>query len=244
MLTWCKKMFGSKPDDMDVAYDRVHTAIENIDAELVPLRETLSYTQQQLKHLMSPGDRRKAPDRRKAVDFVNKIRHIENQLREKERVRNNILREKQQLDDSNTNAMVSSALVQSHAAQTKLQAKGLASVELDELLDDVEDNRADTRELTTRLGGLGGMDDDELHIDEASISASDITMAMGLRTEKDRVLDEAERAMGDPLMGEVQDILRSMELTPGAPHAAHGEYSLPSAPGSQASVASKHGLYG
>jgi 23S rRNA pseudoU1915 N3-methylase RlmH len=240
MLTWCKKMFGSKPDDMDVAYDRVHTAIENIDAELVPLRETLRYTQQQLQHMMKSG----APDRCKAVSLVNKIKHIETQLREKERVRNNILREKQQLDDSNTNAMVSSALVQSHAAQTKLQAKGLASIELDDLLDDVEDNRVDTRELTTRLGGLGGMDDDELHIDEASISASDITMAMGLRTEKDRVLDEAERAMGDPLMGEVQDILRSMEITPGAPYTAHGEYSLPSAPGSQASVASKHSLYG
>jgi hypothetical protein len=231
MFNWCKRMFGSSTD-LVLAESRVQEAIDEVDAVVEECQQSLAYSRQQLQHLMSSA----APSRSKVVQVVNRIKHLQTQISEKERVRSNILREKQQLSDTSTNAMVSSAFAQSHTAQMQIQKNGIGSVELDNLLDDVEENRTETREVTDRLGGLGGLDEDALQIDEQSITASDITMAIGLSNEKDRVMREAQSHISDPLVDDVRSILMAMDV----PEQAQS-YELPAVP---VPHSTSRGLYG
>ena len=88
--------------------------------------------------------------------------------------------------------------MQSVDAQKQLALLNLGGkdIDIDDVLDDVEDNRIETRELTDRLGSLGGIDDP---LEEQPFDANAVMAAMGIRTDykEDILVQECKAMMQD-----------------------------------------------
>ena len=77
--------------------------------------------------------------------------------------------------------------VEAQKALEKLHIKNQDDRDVDSILDEVEDYRLDQRELTGRLGELGGMDEDA-HFDDANFTAEMAMEAAGIRVDHEEEL--------------------------------------------------------
>lgn len=170
-------------DDIAKVRDRVVAEVDNLKREQMMHRAEL----QQAVHSRAP--------QHVLMNLTKKLKQVENQIGEKEKLMANVHRETTQLADAGTNAKVAAAYMQSVDAQQALARLDLGGKEVDDVLDDVEDNRMLTRELTDRLGSLGGEDED-LVFDEEGFDATAVIQAMGVRTDyKEDILVQECKAM-------------------------------------------------
>lgn len=116
------------------------------------------------------------------VDLTKQCQQLDNQIKEKQKLLNNLRRETTQLSDTGTNAQVAAAYMQSVEAQQNLTRFALNGSTMNDVLDRVADLREETRENTTELADMGGLDEDLL-VDEDNFDAEAVMKAMGLRTD-------------------------------------------------------------
>ena len=191
LMSWWRKVRGKPTEQQKAeaavqqAQDEVTQVRDRITGEIAHLKQLQLVLRAELQQQVKMGAPRSA-----LADTTKKLKQTERQIREKENLHANVARETTQLQDTTTNTRVASALLQSVEAQKQLQKLDLGGRELDDALDEIEENRDDTRELSDRLAHLGGDDLDEMW-DEDNMHADDIVAAMGLRTErKDDILLE------------------------------------------------------
>ena len=197
MGEWWRKVRG-KPTAQAMATQQV----EDAKMEIVNVRKRITEEVDALKReqMMYRGELQQAVHSRAPQEVLlrltKKLKQVENQIREKEKLMSNVHRESSQLSDAGTNAKVAAAYMQSVEAQKALAALHLGGGEVDDvddMLDDVEWNRERTRELTDRLGSLGGTDNDLLlDFDDDEFDATTVMEAMGLRTDRKEELMVAQ----------------------------------------------------
>jgi len=183
LLNWWRKVRGKSTEqqqaeaDVQTAQDEIAAVRDRIQGEIEKLKHQQLVLRAELQQQVQLGAPRTA-----LANTTKKLKQVERQIAEKEKLHANVARENTQLCDTTTNTRVASAMMQSVEAQQRLQKLDLGGRELDEALDEIEENREDTKDLADRLAHLGGDELDELM--EDGMQAEDIVSAMGLRTER------------------------------------------------------------
>ena len=117
--------------------------------------------------------------------LMRQIKDIKTSMSSKQRLYDTVDRETSHLQDMSTNTSIAAAMTCSLDAQktmTRVDVAGADALDIDEIIDDIEDHRADTATLTSRLGKIGRdysneeSDDD----DDDMFSADDVAAAMGM----------------------------------------------------------------
>jgi hypothetical protein len=160
---------------------------------------------------------------------VRQIKNIEASISSKQRLYDTVDREASHLQDMSTNTSIAAAMTCSLDAQktmTRVDVAGVDALDIDEILDDIEDHRADTATLTSRLGKIGRdyltqeSDDDE---DEDAFSADDVAAAMGIHTP----------SQADKLSDDITERTKLCDWQ-STPEGAHARIRMPTVPTSKA----------
>jgi hypothetical protein len=117
--------------------------------------------------------------------LMRQIKDIKTSMSSKQRLYDTVEREASHLQDMSTNTSIAAAMTCSLDAQktmTRVDVAGVDALDIDEILDDIEDHRADTATLTSRLGKIGRDYSNQESDDEAddAFSADDVADAMGI----------------------------------------------------------------
>ena len=175
---------------------KVEDVTGNIRKSVETMERQLMLQQGMLQRALQQGAPRSA-----LVDLTKKVQQLQRDLAKKKRLVGNMGREGQQLNDAYTNAQVAAAMMRSVEAQKKMQKLWLGgrdADEMDEILDDIEEHRDATADLTDRLAAKGG--DDEADIfDEDAFCDEDIMAALGMNTRESdtELLTSTRRKMAE-----------------------------------------------
>jgi hypothetical protein len=167
------------------AHSQVASVRDQIQNELSALRRTQEMLRSQLHHQAINNASKSV-----LCSLTKKLKKIDQSISEKDKLHNNIERERTQLQDTTTNTSVATAMMRSVEAQRSLQKLDLGDhIDLDDMLDDIEENRTDTRTLQSRLANLGGDDIEDTCSDDDDFNANDVMVAMGMSADhKDSLL--------------------------------------------------------
>jgi hypothetical protein len=174
----CKRADAQAEAEKSVqeAHAQVASVRDQIQSEICALKKTQTMLRSELHHQVNT----QAP-KLTIMSLTKKLKKIEQSISEKDRLHSNIERERTQLQDTSTNTSVASAMMRSVEAQRSLQKLDLGDhIDLDDMLDDIEENRHDTRTLANRLANLGGDDIQNSCSDEDEFDANDVFIAMGI----------------------------------------------------------------
>ena len=165
--------------EVDEAKERVSHVTSTVRKDVDAMERQLLMQQGLLQRSVHQG----AP-RAQLIDMTKKIKHLQRQLVGKKRLVGNMGREERQLTDAYTNAQVAAAMMQSVEAQKKMEKLclgGRDAEEMDDVLDEIDEHREATSDLTDRLAARGG-DDNEDIFDDYSFSDKDLMGALGMTT--------------------------------------------------------------
>lgn len=231
LSSWWRKIRGQDGSVQSQAEGEVNKAKEQVletKEEIGRQLQELTQQQQMLQGMLQAAVRRGAP-KKELMELSQKIKHTEKNITTKRRLVGNMHREEQQLADAVSNSRMASAMVHSLEAQRQLQKVQFEGKEedLEDILDEIEEHRDTTRDLSDRLAAQGGDSDEEL-FDEQTFSASDVVAALGMRTDK----------ADDILLGEISGQMSAewQRQADALPHSLHdledsnATYVLPDAP--------------
>lgn len=223
MRAWLKqkteKLFKSKEVDARESMDEAQSNTEEIGQELRSEIQTLAFEletlQRQLAHEVHNNG---SIDR--ITELTRRIKMLQRNLDAKRRLLSNMEKEKQQLIDASVNLKVTKAMKNSLDAQKKLAKIHFDDEEgeIDSLLDDIDEHRSETRDLTDRLGQFGVDSDDQI-ADSSDLQPDDVLAAMGYSTSKQehKTMTTLKKNYGDILKAE---FLSDMALQQQAKHAS------------------------
>ena len=176
------------------ASDQVKDANSTVEAAEDSLRtelETVTMEHEAAQNHLADLVQSKAP-KEDIVEQARRVKQVRSSMESKRKLLGNMHREKQQLVDTTLNSRVTSAMrtsVEAQRAMLRAQCEG-DQEDISDILDEIDEHRDDTKDLTERLGGMGGNDDADLtHDDE--FSAEVIASTMGWQVDaKDAMLVE------------------------------------------------------
>lgn len=207
---WDKQSRAEK--EVQKARERVKGVTSSIATDIAEMERTLLLRQAMLQKEVQQG----APSAR-LITATKAIKQLQKQIEGKKKLMGNMSREERQLTDTYTNTQVASAMMESVDAQKKMQKLclgGRDEEELEDVLDEIDEHREATNDLSDRLAAFGGDDDGEV-FDESAFGADDVVSALGMRTNpKDDILIYN---IGRQMAAEWQNTT----TMGGAPHSAH-----------------------
>jgi hypothetical protein len=177
----------------------------------------------------------KAP-KRILADLTKRLKQLERNISDKEKLYTNIERDTTQLQDTSTNTSVAAAMMQSVEAQRSLQKLDLGDhIDIDDMLDGVEENRQETRTLTNRLGKLGDDVDAYSDDEEDTFDANDVLAAMGMQTsyKDDALLLDINEQMSQKWQRPTPAFAQSISQADDAIDYGHRVNTFPDAPGTR-----------
>lgn len=176
-------------NDVLQAKERTEKVEESLRNELTQFDMQIEVLQARLSRSVQSG----AP-REEIADLTRRIRMLQTSKRNKQNILSNIYKERQQLTDANVNVSVTEAMKESLEAQ-QLLANVICDDDpeaIDSMLDNVEEHRQDTRDLSERLGSLGVYEDIDV-LDE-EVDDEMVMQVLGWSTDKsDRKLADGVR---------------------------------------------------
>lgn len=223
-MNWLRRVFSSDEAKADLA---VESARENVDKVEVSIRAEMDTLEREFalhKGLLANMVQSNEP-KQKIMQQTRRVNSLQKQLSLKTNLLGNMHRERQQLASANTNTKVAKAMQQSVEAQKQLMRVNCDGEDVDELLDEVEDHRAETVDLAERLGAMGDEEDD---IYDAEFTPDDVVGALGWQTEESEGLfvEKIKTKMGMKVEG---DILASGGEADGLQHFPNVPQSEPTA---------------
>jgi hypothetical protein len=142
------------------------------------------------------------------TNMTKRIKMIQRNMEAKRRLLSNMEKEKQQLADASVNLKVTRVMKDSLEAQKQLAKLQFDDDldEIDELLDNIDENRVETQELTERLGQFGVDENDDI-IDSSFLKPEDVFSALGYASTKSEQhsLRGLKQAYGELLTSEFQN---------------------------------------
>jgi hypothetical protein len=107
------------------------------------------------------------------------VQILQESIAQKSRQVENAKRERRQLDEVKSNSQMASALQKSADAQRHFRTQqGTTASSMDDVFDDIDENREETRDFSNRLGSNAGDDDSDL-ADMSDIGLDAILEALG-----------------------------------------------------------------
>ena len=222
-------MSGGEPSaeqDMHEAERQVADVRDRIKAEIDSLILQQTVYRAELQRQANTGAPRAA-----MLKIYKNLKHNDRQIEEKQRLYANVQRETSQLQDTTTNTKVAAAMMRSVEAQRRLQKMDLGGEDVQDVLDYIDENRADTKELTDRLGAMG-VEEDEF--DESTFSAGHVVSALGMRTDHsdDLLLSEIGQLMNQgwqrPMASRPHNTSETAHTHDGQYGGHDGQYGQPS----------------
>jgi len=227
MFTSIKNLFGSRKAKADQAIQDAQMKTQQVEEKL---RNTISECEMELMHLQARlhGCLQSMAPKSEIAKITKRIQIVNRTKAETEGKLANVHKESRQLNDATINVEVIQTMNDSVRAQRMLERAVTDNDidDVDDLLDDVEEKRAETKELGERLGSLGNHDED---FDEDSILSEDVMQAMGWSTQRE---DQQMFANVKQRMQLTRDMQKAymQDAAPSEPQNNISEESFPQAP--------------
>jgi hypothetical protein len=206
------------------AHTQVESVREKIHDDLTLLRKRQALTRAELQRKVDT----QAP-KNVLVTLSKDLKKIDKSISEKERLHSNIERERTQLQDTPTNTSVATAMMRSVEAQRSLQKLDLGDhLDFDDMLDDIEENRMETRTLSNRLANMGCDDTQDSCSDDDDFCANDVMIALGMS------VSSSDCLLSDEIRSKLN---RATVSKPTTVEQSNTEFEFPSVPHTRVAVA-------
>lgn len=178
MRKWFKSKFASSSEQADNAIHAVSTKVDEVETnilqEVAHLEEERELHKRLLKKSIVNGDQKDV-----IMRGTRNVTTLTKRITLKRNLLTNMHREKQQLATASMNTSVARVMRDSLSAQKMLANANCSNSEIDDVLDDVDDFRQDTDDLSLRLGTIN--EDVPLDGQEGDIfDAREVAAALGM----------------------------------------------------------------
>ena len=210
MKAWFQKMTGRKTEE-ELAKEELSRVRADVSDLHKGINDDVNMMQQKLvltRAALQQAVDRNAP-REELMTLTKKVKHLMSQMAIKQKLLGNVMREDEQLLDTHTNSQVLATMKKSNETQKMMRKVYLGANEDDpeDILDDIDDHREDTKKLTERLAHDGGIDDADI-FDAAAFDEHEVLAALGLQQR-----NSVDTKLNDRIKEKMFDINRPLETS-------------------------------